>query len=92
MKVGIVIQGRLASTRLRDKILLPFYKDRSLIQILIERLKANKLGAPVILATTDNEYDDKLIEAVGDKVLIYRGSEFDVLDRFFMPLYLCNKL
>lgn len=85
MKIGIIIQGRLASTRLRDKILLPFHGKESLIQILIHRLQKNKYDIPVVLATTTNPYDDQLVEAVGD-ITVYRGSELDVLDRFIKTM------
>lgn len=86
MVIGIIIQGRLASTRLKDKILLPFYKDKSLIEILIQRLKKNKYKLPVILATTDSKYDDKLVKAVRDSVEVFRGNEFDVMDRFIKTM------
>jgi len=81
-KIGIIIQGRLASTRLKNKILLPFYGNKTLIEILIERLKCNKNNVPVILATTTNKYDDTLVEAVEGKIPIFRGKEHNVLDRF----------
>ena len=86
MKIGIIIQGRLASTRLKDKILLPFHKDKSLIEILIQRLKKNKHKIPVVLATTDSKYDDKLVKAVGNSVDVFRGDEFDVMDRFIKTM------
>jgi spore coat polysaccharide biosynthesis protein SpsF len=83
MKVGIIIQARLSSTRLQEKILLPFYNNESVINILIKRLKKNKHGIPIILATTENPLDDRLVQvAFDEKILVFRGDERNVLDRF----------
>ena len=39
MKFAFIIQARLGSTRLPGKILLPFYKNRSILDLLIEKLQ-----------------------------------------------------
>ncbi|MFA8300369.1 MAG: cytidylyltransferase domain-containing protein [Hyphomicrobiales bacterium] len=81
---GIIIQARTGSTRLPKKMLMKFYDDKTILQILIERIiEFNIDNLPVILATTTNKADDELAEL--GKMLnvdVFRGSEDDVLSRF----------
>ena len=81
MNLGIIIQARTSSTRLKNKILLPFYNNISLIKIIIEQFKHKFPHIPLVVATTTNKNDDILIDHIKDDVDIYRGSELDVLDR-----------
>ncbi len=82
MSVGIVIQARTTSKRLPNKVILPFYEEKSIMEIIIEKLKS-KIKLPIVLATTVNKSDDSLVE-IAKKLGIkyYRGSECDVLSRF----------
>jgi len=81
--IGIVIQARTGSLRLPSKIILPFYKSKSLIELLIEKLQNNFADVPIVLATSINEKDDILEKiALQKNVSTYRGSESDVLRRF----------
>lgn len=80
--IGVIIQARLGSTRLPNKILLPFYKGQNILDILISKLKSID-NAKIILATTDLDRDDELVNfANKHQILCYRGSEQDVLNRF----------
>lgn len=85
MKPVIIIQARTGSTRLSQKIVKPFWGDKTVLDILLERLKTigNQFIADIIVATTDNPHDD-VIEKIGKShdVKVYRGSEKDVLQRF----------
>ena len=81
MKLGIIIQARLSSTRLPNKIILPFYNNVSLINIIISNLKRRFPLIPLIVATTTNINDDILVKHIQSNVCVYRGSELDVLDR-----------
>lgn len=80
MKTGIIVQARTGSTRLPNKMILPFYNEDSILEIILNRLKDKFF---VVLATTVNQKDDSLI-AIAKKtdVSFYRGSESNVLDRF----------
>jgi len=83
--IGLVaiIQGRLGSTRLPGKILMEVMR-RPLLSYQIERLRLSKLITRIIVATTTNAEDNPVVElAQGEKVEIYRGSEHDVLDRYY---------
>lgn len=82
-KIAFVIQARLASTRLPNKIILPFFNGKSIIELLIEKLK--KFNLPIILATSTDESNLPLVNiAKKEDVYIFRGSENDVLQRFIM--------
>lgn len=82
MSKAFIIQARLSSTRLPNKILLPFYQSKSILDLLIDKL----LSFPdykIILATSINKEND-LLEEIANKrnILCFRGSENDVLQRF----------
>jgi spore coat polysaccharide biosynthesis protein SpsF len=77
----ILIQARMGSTRLPGKVLLPLGK-RSMLAFLLKRLRS--LSLPIIVATTLLEKDDAIVRCGKEcGVSIFRGSEEDVLDRFY---------
>lgn len=76
------MQARLGSTRLPGKVLRLFDGKRSLLQVLLENLHRVQ-GTKLIVATTDQVHDDKLVEFLRERnELVFRGSENDVLARF----------
>lgn len=80
---GVIIQARMGSSRLPGKVLLPFYNDKSIFEILLERLKTYFNDDEIIVATTVNSEDDIIATTTsGYDLSFYRGSERDVLDRF----------
>ena len=78
-----IIQARMGSTRLPGKILMRI-RNRPLLSYLIERLSQLCDRKWMILATSEG-HADKVLERVAEEeeVGIFRGSENDVLDRFF---------
>lgn len=79
--IGIILQARTGSTRMPEKVILPFFQDKSILDLLLEKVKLTNI--PVVLATTTNPLDDRIcILAEKHKVPVFRGSENDVLDRF----------
>ncbi|MBT7377357.1 MAG: glycosyl transferase family 2 [Candidatus Marinimicrobia bacterium] len=81
--LGIVIQARLGSKRLPNKMLLPFYEGKGVLELLIEDLLINFNNLPIIIATTGSIRDDPIIKlCLKHKVNYYRGSETNVLERF----------
>lgn len=86
MKIGAIIQARASSTRLPGKIFkeLPYESGISILEHVIKRVKKSKNIDTLILATTINEADNP-IEKIASKesVAIYRGSELDVLERYY---------
>ena len=81
MSLGILIQARTGSTRMPEKVILPFYGEQSILDLLLDKVR--KTNLPAVLATTVNPQDNRLCElAKNHGVPVYRGSENDVLDRF----------
>ena len=80
-QLGIILQARTGSTRMPEKVIRPFFNEKSILDLLIE--KVQKLGVPAVLATTVNPSDDRICElADRHDFPVFRGSENDVLDRF----------
>lgn len=78
---GIIIQARTGSTRMPEKVIQPFFGQQTILDLLLD--KAKKVKLPVMLATTVNPSDDRIcLLAEKHQVLVFRGSENDVLDRF----------
>ena len=81
MNIGFIIQARLGSTRLPNKILLPFTKEKQcIIDIMLERLSSFK-DIKTVVATSIAPINDLLVQHLTG-VSVYRGSENDVLQRF----------
>lgn len=79
----VVIQARMGSTRLPGKVLMPLGGAPLLLRML-ERVRAAAKVDEVILATSDLPADDGVARAAAAAGLrVYRGSESDVLDRFY---------
>lgn len=81
MKIGIITEARMTSTRLPGKHMLPV-ANKLMYQVFIEQLQESKLHDGIVLATTINQADDplcKLAKSLG--VGIYRGNELNVLER-----------
>jgi spore coat polysaccharide biosynthesis protein SpsF len=81
-KVVTLIQARVKSTRLPQKVLLPV-EDRLLIEHVIDRLKRTRVPDEILICTSTHPDDRVLIEIAGrNKIGWFAGSEEDVLERF----------
>ena len=81
--IAAIIQARMTSTRLPGKVLMEVM-GKPLIGYLVERLQYCRHLDKIILATTLNTEDDPIVDfAVRENILFYRGSEHDVLDRYY---------
>lgn len=82
IKIGIIIQARLGSTRLPRKVLLPI-GDISLVNHIVRKFE--KSSETTVVATTTSAIDDELATMLEkSKVTFFRGSENDVLERFIV--------
>jgi spore coat polysaccharide biosynthesis protein SpsF len=80
-RAGIISQVRMGSTRLPGKVLLPI-NGQPVLHYHLERLLES--GLPVALATTTQPADDILARYASDRgIPCYRGSETDVLARYY---------
>jgi spore coat polysaccharide biosynthesis protein SpsF len=83
MKVVIISQARMTSTRLPGKVLKKI-GGKSLLEYQIERLKKSLRADDVVIATTTNESDLPIVNLCEHlKISYYRGSETDVLSRYY---------
>lgn len=80
MRVAVVLQARMGSTRLPGKVLARL-GSRSVLEHCVRRLAT--AAFPVIVATTISRDDDVLEQTVRDLgVAVFRGDEADVLARY----------
>ncbi|HEY8119606.1 MAG TPA: NTP transferase domain-containing protein [Methylophilaceae bacterium] len=79
--VGIILQARMGSSRLPGKVLLPF-GNTTLLGWIISRIK--NLPWKLVVATSSETRDDAIAEYCAEQgVECFRGSEQDVLDRYY---------
>ena len=82
----VIIQARLGSTRLPGKVLKQI-NNKTLLELLVQRISKSKLLDEIIIATTIEKIDDPLVEFCNKlKLKYFRGSENDVLDRFYQTI------
>ena len=82
MKDGIIIKARTGSTRLHNKILLPFYGEQRIIDILIANIKQACPDKCIVLATTNRPQDDVLAEIARQAgILSFRDEGTDYPNR-----------
>jgi glutamate-1-semialdehyde aminotransferase/spore coat polysaccharide biosynthesis protein SpsF (cytidylyltransferase family) len=83
LNVLAIVQAREGSTRLPGKVLKEV-NGIPLIEILFRRLSQSKKIDKIILATSNNKENDILSETVENLGFdVFRGSEDDVLDRYY---------
>lgn len=79
----VLLQARMGSTRLPGKSMADL-GGKPLLQHVIDILKAEQQIHRVVICTTWLPQDDVLVElAKANRIEIFRGSEQDVLDRFY---------
>jgi spore coat polysaccharide biosynthesis protein SpsF len=83
MKNVVIIQARMGSTRLPGKV-LRLLAGKTVLSHVIERVKAFQNVHEIVVATTLGKQDDPIVEeAERMGVKFYRGSEEDVLSRYY---------
>jgi len=82
-RIVAIIQARLGSTRLPGKVLAPI-AGRSMLARVCRRVARAVLVDEVLVATTDHVRDDAVVDECRRLgVRVVRGSENDVLDRYY---------
>lgn len=78
-----IVQARTGATRLPGKVLRRVL-GRPLLFYLLQRLKKAKLIDKIVVATTTKKRDELIVDfCEKQKTTYFRGSEEDVLDRFY---------
>ncbi len=83
MKNAVIMQARVGSSRLHAKVLKELC-GKTVLEHDVERIRQAKTVDDIIIATTDKAEDAAIVEVAercGAKV--FRGSENDVLDRYY---------
>jgi spore coat polysaccharide biosynthesis protein SpsF len=89
-KVVIIVQARMASSRLPGKVMMPIL-GKSILSLMIERLQMVQHPATIVIATSLNNEDDIIEqEAAKLKIPCYRGSLQNLLDRHYQAAILHN--
>jgi len=80
---GAIIQARTKSSRLPNKVLLKL-RGKSILEHVIQRVKGSMKIDKVIVATTTKRNDDRIAKICRKlNIACFRGSENDVLNRFY---------
>lgn len=83
MKNVVIIQARMGSTRLPGKVLKTL-AGRTVLAHVIERVQAFQNIHEIVVATTLGTQDEPIVEEAEKRgVMVYRGSESDVLSRYY---------
>jgi spore coat polysaccharide biosynthesis protein SpsF len=83
MKIVVIIQARMGSTRLPGKVMLPLL-GKTVLAHVVQRCKEINLADEVVIATTNQDIDKQIDEEARKlNIPCYRGSETDVLQRYY---------
>jgi spore coat polysaccharide biosynthesis protein SpsF (cytidylyltransferase family) len=83
MRVAVIIQARIASTRLPGKVLMDL-GGKTVLARVIERARAIPGADVVVCAIPEGGADDPVaLEAARAGAVVFRGSQTDVLDRYW---------
>ena len=83
MNVLAIIQARMGSSRLPNKVLLPL-AGKAVIEHVVDRVRHTRLIDDVIVVTSIEPNNLPLIGLCAEKgIRVYVGSENDVLDRYY---------
>lgn len=78
-----IIQARMGSSRLPGKVIRPLL-DRPLLIWCVDRVRRSPLVDDIIIATTTQLQDDAIVDLCQRQGWrFFRGSENDVLDRYY---------
>ena len=81
MNIGIIVQARLNSKRFPEKILKNIYKNYSVIDFLLNRIKKSKLVDKFILAVPSASKRKFITIAKKNSFELFGGSEKNVLKK-----------
>ena len=82
-KIVAIIQVRIGSSRLPGKVLIPIV-GKPMLWHIVNRVEKAKFIDQVVVATSVEKNDDKIARfCKKNNIEVFRGSENDVLDRYY---------
>lgn len=83
MKIVAIVQARMGSSRLPGKALKDVH-GRTMLARVVRRAGRSALIDKLVVATTEKKVDDAIVSECDSLGIVYfRGSEDDVLDRYY---------
>lgn len=83
MRIGVIIQARMGSTRLPGKV-MENLEGKTVLEHVIERVRQSNFIEDIVIATSVHERDNAIEnEAIINEAKVFRGSENDVLSRYY---------
>lgn len=83
MKASAIIQARVGSTRLPGKV-MKLLSGRPVLWHVVNRVSKARFVKEAIVATTTEAEDDAIEDFCNtNRILVFRGSKEDVLDRYY---------
>ena len=82
--IGCIIQARMSSSRLPGKVLKKINGEVPMLKFQLEQLKYSKCIEKIVVATTNMEEDDEIVNfCKANNVEYFRGESENVLDRYY---------
>ncbi len=83
MKLITIIQARMGSTRLPGKVMLDLW-GKTVLARVVARIRGSRFAGEIVVATTTEPADNVIVDECRRLgVNFFRGSEDDVLDRYY---------
>lgn len=86
VEVAAIIQARMASSRLPGKVLLDIAGQPMLARVVARASRAAHVEAVLVATTTDPSDDPVVAYCAAHQIRCSRGSQFDVLDRYYQAV------
>jgi spore coat polysaccharide biosynthesis protein SpsF len=83
MNIVAIVQARMSSSRLPNKVLLPL-AGKPVLEHVVKRLSVSRTISMTVVATSKDQSDDPIeLWCKNAKVPYFRGDLLDVLDRYY---------
>jgi spore coat polysaccharide biosynthesis protein SpsF len=84
MKVVAIVQARMGSSRLPGKVMMNLDGENPALYFVIKQLQSCKFVDEIVVATSTKSMDDEIFDYTQNmNVQCFRGSEENVLDRYY---------
>lgn len=88
MNIVAIVQARMSSSRLPNKVLLPL-AGKPVLGHVVERLQHCERLNKIVVATSTDFSDDAITKwCLRNNINYYRGSLLDVLDRYYQAAFI----